>query len=191
MKEMKKKLESNSHIAQTPPTRKRIETTEKIIQHMTKITHFLIFICMKMFKDHKEDTLTEDEVNCTLEMFEELWFNLAKNTIESDEKNTWKEVVHNMLKFAPESRTSYGFLSNMEERFHLCCCFLYYWIEKTQSSVKLSDSIDSNKSNLFTLTEVINKHIYHSNCEAIYIKVKEKFAKMIRKRKKLGTQTKQ
>jgi hypothetical protein len=179
---MMAKIQSNADKLTEKPSEKRIEHRRKLVQDITKVVHLLIVVYKNLFKDHKQQVLTKNEVEEILIELKDIWFSIAEGSFKVNikKKKNWEPIVHDILKFEPGNTSSYAFLSRIDSKFQLACSFFLHWIEKTDGPVEGGYSKESNER-LFI--EIINKLIYNSNYESINQKVLEEMG-MKRKRKR-------
>jgi hypothetical protein len=112
---MIERVEKQLHVNNIPLSEmsNQIQSIKEFMEDVTKITHLLMIIVLSLYRMHKQDVLTVNGVEETLQFLKKIWFWLEES--EFEDKRSWQMQVHKLLKGS--KKLSYGWAVQLENRY--------------------------------------------------------------------------
>ncbi|KAI7958822.1 hypothetical protein MJO28_002613 [Puccinia striiformis f. sp. tritici] len=141
----------------------------KIIEYandITKVTTFLIVICLSLFKEHKEEGLTNETLEEILTFLKRLWTEIDRGSQTFIRENPWANKLSDILKLQSSETLNDPFIYDKESAYSRAWSMFQYWLEENGKSLR--GGVTANKrDNDHILIRLIETILFHSNYQRV------------------------
>ncbi|KNE93126.1 hypothetical protein PSTG_13515 [Puccinia striiformis f. sp. tritici PST-78] len=160
IQQMKKSIESSHR----DPTHPRVEfSVNKImrrVDRVTKVAQFLITIYLSLFREHKEEKLTFELIETSVNFIRRLWFDIYKGGDEFFGRYPWAKVTSKLIQKNSKSIFNLRQGSQGADLYNIACNFFQAWVHDYENNIL---AVKPKYQSAKTLQELINSIIFFSN----------------------------